>query len=532
MSLEVFRTIHKLRYVLIIVLVISNLAMIAQAWEVDDIKWAQGKTGTLYWGDKLENGNFTVEAYDFPRTDNKGNIGTRFVGIKLYEDDILVVTESLGIFNNFIYDGEIRVTADDLMQSADIHWQDDTYNPWATVRMELRGIPELEVTITTNKDTYKLTDSKISVTIKVNNCGDAPLEDVELDIDTDGLKFHHSCTNKTTHYTYDIINNGETITQNIEFEIPSHMKDTVHNITASIKGIDQKEEEHSFSGSGEITISNMITLTKTIDDSIFMKDNAFVHLTIMNYGSYSVKNIELTDTLGDYFELVGSTPLQWDFDIKAGETKDYKYSVRALKPNKDGYELDKALVKWDVGGITYNQSSNTPEIIVHGSKIILSKTVNSTKVDINGEVTVTVTATNNGDVRANVEIFDNNPLPDNVVLVSGDTFIEKVLGEDESVSLSYVISGNTEGVYELPKAIAKFNDLQEYRGEEMSNSPTFTSGDPVVDTGSLRPGETAVSTPAQTPEPTDTRTQPGFGLVAGIIGVVIAIFYKRKILSI
>jgi hypothetical protein len=66
----------------------------------------------------------------------------------------------------------------------------------------------------------------------------------------------------------------------------------------------------------------------------------------------------------------------------------------------------------------------------------------------------------------------------------------------------------------------------------MSNSPTFTSGDPVVDTGSLRPGETAVSTPAQTPEPTDTRTQPGFGLVAGIIGVVIAIFYKRKILSI
>ncbi len=227
--------------------------------------------------------------------------------------------------------------------------------------------------------------------------------------------------------------------------------------------------------------------------------------------------------------MVGSTPLQWDFDIKAGETKDYKYSVRALKPNKDGYELDKALVKWDVGGITYNQSSNTPEIIVHGSKIILSKTVNSTKVDINGEVTVTVTATNNGDVRANVEIFDNNPLPDNVVLVSGDTFIEKVLGEDESVSLSYVISGNTEGVYELPKAIAKFNDLQEYRGEEMSNSPTFTAGDPVITTESLRPGETAVSTPTQTPEPTATRTQPGFGVVAGIIGVVIAIFYKGKI---
>lgn len=93
-----------------------------------------------------------------------------------------------------------------------------------------------------------------------------------------------------------------------------------------------------------------------------------------------------------------------------------------------------------------------------------------------------------------------------------------------------MISGNTEGVYELPKAVAVFNDLQEYRGEEMSNSPTFTAGDPVVDTESLRPGETAVSTPTQTPEPTDTdtRTQPGFGVAAGIIGVVIAIFYKRK----
>ena len=527
MSLEIFRTIRKLRYLVIIVLVISNLAMIVQAWEEDDIKWAKDKTGTLYWGDKLENGNFTVEAYDFPRTDHKGNIGTRFVGIKLYENDELVVTESLGIFDNFIYDGEIRVTADNLMQSADIHWQDDTYNPWATVRMELRGIPELKVTVTTNKDTYKLTNSRISATIKVNNCGDAALEDVELDIDMDGLKFHHSCTNKTIHYTYDSIDNSETITQNIEFEIPSHMKDTVHNITVRIKGIGLKEEEYSFSGSKEITILNMITLAKTIDDSIFMKDNTFVHLTVINYGSYGVKNIELTDTLGEYFELISDPPLQWNFDIKAGETKDYKYNIRALKTNKNGYELDKAWAKWDVGGITYNQSSNSPEIIVHGSKIILTKTVNPSKVDINGEVTVTVTATNSGDVRASVEIFDNSPLPDNVVLVSGDTFIEEVLGEDESVSLSYVVSGNTEGVYKLPKAIAKFNDLQEYHGEEMSNSPTFTSGNPVIATESLRPGETAV-TPTQTPEPTETSTQPGFGVVAGIIGVIIAILYKGK----
>lgn len=530
MSLKVFRTINKFRYLVVIVLVILNLAIIAQAWDEDDIIWAQGKSGTLNWGDKLENGNYTVEAYDFPRTDYKGNIGTRFVGIKLYENGILVKTESLGIFDNFIYDGEIRVTADELMQGADIHWQDDTYNPWANVRTELRGIPKLEVTINTNKDTYKLTDSKISATIKANNYGDSQLEDVELDVDIDGLKFHRYCTNKSTHYTYDIINKSETVTQNIEFEIPSHMKDTVYDISASIKGIDQKDEEHSFSGSKDITISNMIILTKTIDDSIFMKDNAFVHLTLRNYGSYGVKNIELTDTLNEYFELVGSTPLQWNFDIKAGETKDYKYTIRPINPDKDGYELNKAQAKWNVGGNTYNQSSNTPKIIVHGSKIILSKTVNPSKVDINQEVTVTVTATNNGDVRTNVKIFDNSPLPDNVVLVNGDTIIEKILKEDKSVSFTYIISGNTEGVYELPKAVAVFNDLQEYRGEEMSNSPTFTAGDPVVATESLRPGETAVSTPTQTPEPTDTdtRTQPGFGVAAGIIGVVIAIFYKRK----
>jgi len=529
MSLKVFRTINKFRYLVFIVLVISNLAIITQAWEEDDIIWAQGKSGTLNWGDKLENGNYTVEAYDFPRTDIKGNIGTRFVGIKLYENDVLVKTESLGIYDKLIHDGEIRVTADDLMQSTDIHWQDDTYNPWANVRMELRGIPKLEVTITTNKNTYKLTDSKISATIKANNYGDSPLEDVELDIDIDGLEYHRYCTNKSTHYTYDEINKSETVTQNIEFEIPSHMKDTVHNITASIKGIGQKDEEHNFTGSKEITILNMISITKTIDDSIFMKDNVFVHLTIRNYGSYGVKNIELTDTLGEYFELVGSIPLEWNFDIKAGETKDYKYSIRPLKPDKDGYELNKAQAKWDVGKNTYNQSSNTPKIIVHGSKIILSKTVNPSKVDINQEVTVTVTATNEGDVRANVKIFDNSPLPDNVVLVSGETTIEKILEEEKSVSFTYTISGNAEGIYELPKAVAVFNDLQEYRGEEISNSPSFTAGNPVVGAESLRPGETAVSTPTQTPEPTDTRTQPGFGVAAGIIGMVIAFYYKRKI---
>lgn len=523
-----------LKYILIILLYVSSSCLVTQAWEDKDlIHWTDEKTDTLDWGETFNNNIYTVEAYDFPRTNIKGQIGTPYVGVNLYKDEGLVYSDSMLVNDQFKYDGEVKVTVMELMPSSDIHWQDDTYEPWAKIKIELRGLPDLDVVLETekddDKDIFKLTNSKIPVTINIKNDGDASLEDVDIYIDTNGIEFYQSSPDKKLHYTHGNINPGASIDEiYFELSIPSHMKDTNYDITVNVTGIDQKDEMHNFSDVKEITIMNMINIIKTTKNDIFMTDTAFVQLIIRNDGTYAVNNIELRDSIGDYFELVGSSPLQWNFNIAPGQNRDIKYTIKPIKPDQDGYELPAANAKWEVGGIEYNQTCIKPEIIVHGSKILLEKTVSPTQVEPNENVTVTVTATNVGDIKASLEIFDNDPLPDNVILISGEPYTTspKIIDEKDSISLTYIISANTDGIYELPQAKAKIHDLQGYHSEEISASPEFTAGNPTPLTGETpQTGYTPIPTPTPTPTPvpSPTREEPGFGILAGLICLSVAV---------
>jgi PGF-CTERM protein/uncharacterized repeat protein (TIGR01451 family) len=526
-----------LKYIIIVMLYVSSSCVLVQAWENDDlIYWTDVKSDKLYWGETFKNDIYTVEAYDFPRTDIKGQIDTPYVGVNLYKNGELVYSDSMIVFDDFKYDGEVKVTVTELMKSSDIHWQNDTYEPWAKIEIALRGLPDLDIDVETeknnDKDTFKLTDSKIPVTINMKNKGDAPLEDINIYIDINGLKFYQFSPNKKLQYKPNNIISGASIAEiYFELSVPSHMKDTEYNINVNVTGIDQKDEMHNFTDGKEITVLNMINITKTSKSDIFMTDTAFVQLTIKNDGTYPVNNIELRDSIGDYFELVGSSPLQWNFNLAPGTNRNFKYTIKPVKPDTDGYKLPAANAKWEVEGIEYNQISIKPEIIVHGSKILLEKTVSPTHVDPNENVTVTITATNVGDIKASVEIFDNDPLPDNVTLVSGKPYTEspRVVDEEDSISLTYIINASADGIYELPQAKAKFYDLQGYRSEEISASPEFIAGNPPLLPGDrLRPGYTPTPTPPPTPIPSPTREQPGFTILAGLIGLSAAVLLALR----
>ncbi|MDF1558185.1 MAG: BatD family protein [ANME-2 cluster archaeon] len=521
----------QLKYILIIALFISGFCSTAQAWEDEDLKhWAQGKSAKLYWGDTLDTSVYRIEAYDFPRTDRKGQINTPYVGVNLYKDGELVASESLLNWDSFIYEGEVRVTVVDIMAASDIHWQNDAYEPWAEIRMELRALPDLDISIVTDKgnddDTYKVTDSKIIVTLTVQNKGDAPITEVDLNVDFGGLEFETFSPEKKTYFTEDEIHHGASITKIFYLKTPSHMNDTDYEITVNVTGIDEKEVVHNFTKNKDLTVLNMITIIKNAKSDIFMTDTAFVQVTIRNDGAYAVNGIELKDTVGDYFELIGSSSLLWNFNLGSKEYKDYKYTIKPVKPNKNGYTLPEAEASWVVNGIEYNQTSDEPKIIVHGSKILLEKTVSPTQAEPNANVTVTVTATNVGDVKASVEIFDQDPLPENVTLVSGELYTKEVIDEEDSISMSYIVMADTDGHYELPRATAKFFDLQGYRSEEVSDSPVFTAGNPAPVGQNPRPGYTATPTPI--PVPVATREEPGFGILTAIMGVCLAVYMTLR----
>jgi len=504
--------------------------MQAMAYEDEDLEWTDATEPTLYWGDTKENGDYKIEAIDFPRTDQFTGQLTQipYVKVNIYKNNILVSDATLYMasegYNN-IYDGEVRITLTDIMKSDDVHWQNDLYKPWAKIKFELRGLPDLDIDVKPDADSYRAYKSGIKVNISVKNEGDARLHDVELKINTDGLNFIYG--GEKTLYTYETIEKDTSIQEiSIKLRIPSYMKDTIHNITVEVTGKDEKDYPYTFSGHEEITVLNMINISKLIESEIFMTDTTSVNIHVVNDGTFAVNNIEMKDTAPEYFEYIGNTPLEWNFNMAPGQKQDFQYRVNPTKPNKDGYELKSAAIaNWEVAGVGYTQSSiwNIDEIIVHGSKIILEKTLSPTKVGVNGDVTVTVKATNVGDVRASVDIIDDEPLPENVTLVSGDRNSHGILEEEDSISFTYVIKAVTDGKYELPKATAKFFDLQGYRSEEISESVVFTAGN-VSSDGTSNPGRTPVPTPAPSP----TRETPGFGILSGLVALVAFVILRKK----
>lgn len=513
------------KYLLLTGLLFSIFCPSAQAWEDKDLQhWTSAKTATIEWGGSFENGIYKVEAFDFPRIDRKGQIDTRYVGLHLYENGVLVGDYFLQEWESVIYNGEMKISCDYLPVNSSIVWHTDTYEPEAKVTIWLRGRPDITITTKTNA-TYRVTDQKIPVTIDVKNKGTAPLEEVKLDIDLGGLEFYQFSPNKDLHYKYDKIEDGASIGQiAFDLKVPSHMRDTEYKIGVNVTGIDEKDESYDFSGEKNTTILNMVTILKTSREEIFMTDTAFVQVIIRNDGSYGVKNIELQDSVGNSFELIGNTPLKWNFDLGPGEFKDFKYNIKPVKPDLSGYLLPKARATWEVGPENYNQISGSPRTIVHGSKILLEKTVSPTKAALNANVTVTVTATNVGDVKASVEIFDDTPLPDNVTLVSGNLYTKGIVAEKDSISMKYIIKADMDDEYVIPKARAIFVDLQGYKSEELSSAPKFTAGNPQVNNPNY-PGYGVVYTPIPTPTP---QIQPGFEIVSGLMGFALAVFILTR----
>jgi len=525
-----FKYLKNILYILILLLYISTFNMQAMAYEDEDLEWTDATEPTLYWGDTEDNGDYKIEAIDFPRTDDFTGELTQdaYVKVNIYKNNILVSDTTLyfdmGDGYNYIYDGEVRLSLIEIMGPDDIHWQNDMYKPWAKVKFELRGIPDLDIDVKPDADSYRAYKSGINVNISVKNEGDARLHDVELKINTDGLNFIYG--GEKTLYTYETIEKDTSIQEiSIKLRIPSYMKDTVHNITVEVTGKDEKDNPYTFSGHEELTVLNMINISKLIESEIFMTDTTSVNIHVVNDGTFAVNNIEMKDIAPEYFEYIGNTPLEWNFNMAPGEKRDFQYRVNPTKPNKDGYELKAAAIaNWEVAGVGYTQSSiwNIDEIIVHGSKIILEKTVSPTQVGVNGDVTVTVKATNVGDVRASVDIIDDEPLPENLTLASGDRNSHGILEEEDSISFTYVIKAVTDGKYELPKATAKFFDLQGYRSEEISETVLFTAGNPAPEGG--EGGSNPGRTPVPTPTPTPTRETPGFGILSGLVGLALVAY--------
>lgn len=554
---------YKKRFVVLLIIILFASSFPVAAFITDEIEWAPAVESTLYKGSTLTNGPYMVKAVQFPSPvrgfkNFKGEIIPEtsvdpMVYLEVYKDGTFLKEALLTMQSgpDLDPDYEVKISGTGFLPGNSKEWVMEYYKPWAKVAVSLRGKPELDVTVTTEKKSYTSSrDQIITAKVTVKNNGDAIAKNVDVLLNPDKLVLRGGGTGQL-HQSYIELKKDESKSYEVIFLVPEVLDQETYNLSADTKSFDVKNLEYKSNGYVSITVSpkqSYYSVSKTLSKSrIYLNDMLMVRLNVANNGAMDMTDIILTDSINPNFELKSDIPLAWDIPvIKPGEWKEIAYSIKPLETNINGFTFPAVNAQFKVNNKQYNISSNTSTVIVNGPKIIINKTVDKQIVNISDDVTVTVSIQNIGNIATRMEVKDF--LPENVSLVSGSTSLDSTFLElNTPIGFSYIIRINTRENIELPAAMANYTGI-EYRGitrsSVKSGRPVITIFDPSVnrsinpDIPTLTPnvqmksGEAilpqATSSPTVPLEPTPTPITPGFGIVFGIIVLMFASIFRHK----
>ncbi|MEM2924364.1 MAG: hypothetical protein QXJ68_01570 [Methanocellales archaeon] len=496
------------------------------------IEMESQQSAKLYWGDKANFRNYTIEAADFTVS---GDI--KSVKLKLYKDGVYLDQRIMNVYpsNHWNYNGEDEIWID--VSNVYIEPPNKAY---VDLYVTLRGLPELSIEVTTDANSYKA-NRYIQVTVKVKNTGsDSPgsykgarAGDVKLNIDTSGMQVIMGETTKS----YSEIKRGEQVPDILlTLNAPSLLNKTTLYINVTATGYDAKNISYTWSGSKAIEIESMIEIIKLVSGSvgyltptptetgIYMDETSGVTVVIRNHGSFPVYDVVINDSLLSEFKLKsGQTNMKIDV-LEPGVEKERLIPFYVMIPLKPGtYTLPKATANFTYNGVNYSIESEEPKLIVHGPYIELTKTADNTVVKNGSRINITITAMNSGDRTCAVNISDEIPL-ESTKLINGSLVSNTlVLKAGESASLKYEIEIITNRSFTLPQATSTYMDIKNYRAIAKSSTIAITNLDEVTPTPTSLPTQTP--TP---PQPTPTRrVAPGFEVAIAVIAILALVYILK-----
>lgn len=546
-------------HAILIIILWSAINAAAASFSPNDIEWASPVSGTLYKGGTLTAGEYMVRAVQFASPvqgykDINGKVVPETpvepsVLLEIYKNGVLIKEIIMGLQSEPYIDPdyEVKVSASEFTSRNATEWVFEFYNPWATISIQPRGQPELEVTVTTDKTEYTSYSAQvITAKVEIKNSGEAKAKNVDVNLNIGELKLRGGGIAQLHQYYYQV---EKGMSQNFEviLDVPELIDQKSYTMSADSKGYDVKGIEYNATTSASVAVSpkqNFITISKAVRDRMYLQNTATVTITVSNGGMYDVYNLHVTDSMNENFELKSDASFQWDISVlKPGQEWGTTYSIKPLEANLNGFTIPAASAQFRVNNKQYSISSNAPAVVVNGPKIILNKTVDKPVVNISEDVTVTLSLNNIGNIATRAEVTDS--LPDGVSLVSGPISIPPIFLELNAPNgTSYIIRMNREGTVELPAAVANYTGV-EYRGTTRSVLSSQRPVISVIDPSKITPGHTdtqaltetaapitqettEATSPADTLLPTPTPITPGFGIVLGFIVLLFAAACGRK----
>ncbi len=534
------------KHILTLAIVLLIFCVPVSAYTLDDIEWDQSiDSRTLHWGDTITDDNedyetvYEIQAEDF-NTDGLVHI-TISKGAEIKKFGSLKVGESLDYRD--LEDGEdIRVNILEVNTNID-EWSGNMEDPTAKVRVYRRGIPQYEITIETEEDTYDpkslSSPDYILVNMTVENNGGGKAWGIDLHLDTAGLELE---SGKLDHRFSSLEIDEKTGPVEVKLKVPLLWNETDYDIKALIESRDINDDLREGNETHTITIEpkSEIAVTKIVSKEVYMGQTAHVLVTVRNAGICDLDSILVTDSLLEEMELKDSINLEKTISLEAGETVDlFEYSLRPLKSGD--FSLPKATAEFTAAdGNLYEYESESPDIEINGPTITVIQKTATTKIKPGEKVTITVTSKNEGNRDASVTTTSTIP-PDSTYL-EGYTENRTVLKEGKSGSYTYTIRIDEEGTHTIPAATATFIDMESYKGEKISNtldivvsetaaeqdnsqSTTQNSGNSNSNNNN---NPSSDNDPSTTTEEDDEKVEPGFEAIFSIVALAGVFLIMKK----
>ncbi len=345
------------------------------------------------------------------------------------------------------------------------NWSSDPYSsPFDNITESESG------SIEEKPNAYQINE-QISVDMDITNNGDAESHENVVYIDTDGLIIESGSSyyQLPTLYGKDQKNFVGPSSQNIKMKLrfpypPKKLNYSIHGYVRGKKeGLTYFDQETM-----EITLLPAVKLQKSATKEIMLPSRqeieriyhsidaneiyrwlqggeVYVSIGVTNYQNYGIKGLKLTDSAGRQFN-VDNQSLNWTFDLKPFETREFKYKVTALRPGT--LKHPSAQLIYSDMNQTWILSSDAPSTEVHGPCVQVYKKPDNPVIPPGSNVMITVTIRNSGDMPSRVKI--NDSIPENSTFINGSMHYEGVLAPKDSAFISYNISIEKEGQMELP----------------------------------------------------------------------------------
>lgn len=482
-------------------LIISWLITASAAFELTQLQWETGTSGTLKREGVISYMGYSVKATAFnePVESQKyKNIPIEpveaFVGLNISKNGTFINKTMLGRGESYISpDGEFKVTAVDLPASSAKEWLFESYNPWVKLELSPRGKPRLDLSVNMENEYISAPNTEIVVKVIVKNPGTADMLNVNLEVGTElpvlrgNLKFH-----------YDRIIKGTQVSETMTFSPPTITELTKYNIYTNVSGFDIKDISYNRTLLKTISIvpppQQIPIIRKSSNAKMYLKDYNMVSISFKNTLNYELKNVSISDTVPKGFKQISNNSLNWLVDVPANGEWTSRYILKPTEADKDGILFPAAKAEFKIKNEYYMVQSNKPETIVYGPMIELTKQTDVSDINPGDTVTVTILAVNKGSTPSKVNITDT--VPGDVTLLSGSTMREEYLEANKEVKFSYTIRSDSGSSFTLPAAEANYFELGD-RGAKIGTK----SQEPLI---RIKPPPTPVPTPEPTPEPAPT----------------------------